>query len=232
MKGVRPAKCWYRKHRIISHPGTCIATYFCLAQWNAGYQAYAWDDRTSSHGSEDVGIRRGLNLREEKIHVLASLYMVLTIWDKREIIRNHWPTWRVIPSCTNSSSVSSQVPVTLSLISPLSGSTAYRGALPPRSSHICANVTQPPRVLLSADTRYNREDADEYRIDTGTLASHGGLGIGSFGDSVSCAAARLRASMLRTTAFRTVVGILAVFGVRKMLCPPRCSSTTRSCARR
>ena len=131
-------------------------------------------------------------------------------------------TWRVIPSCTNISSVSNHVPVALFVIFPLWASTAYKGALPFRSSHICANVTQPPRASPSADTTYNRAVADEYRIKTGMLASHSGLGIDSFGDSVSCAAAILRASMLRSTAFPRLFVMSVRCVVRTRWCPLRC----------
>lgn len=138
-------------------------------------------------------------------------------------------TWRVVPPCTNSSSVSSHVPVALLLMSPLSGSTAYKGALPPRCCHICDNVTQPPRVLVSAEKRYNRADADEYRTDTGMLGSHSGLGMGSFGDAVSIAATSLRASTLRTAAFPIPVVILVLlYCVRKMWCLLLGRSATRS----
>ena len=113
-----------------------------------------------------------------------------------------------MPSSTNSSSVSNQVPVTVALTSPVSGSTAYKGSLPPRSSQICCNVTQPPRLLPSADSRYIRADAEEYRIDTAVLESHSGLGMGSFGDSVSAAVASLRASMLMRATLPTAFDIL------------------------
>ena len=117
-------------------------------------------------------------------------------------------TFSVMPSSTYSASVSNQVPVTVSLSSPVSGSTAYKGALPARCSQICFNVTQPPRVLPSADSRYSRLDVDEYRIDTVVLASHSGLGMGSFGDSVSVATASWRASMLRIVAFPSTFGMV------------------------
>ena len=110
-------------------------------------------------------------------------------------------TCRVIPSRTKSSSVSNQVPVALSLISPVWESTAYKGALPRRFSHICDNVTQPPRVLPSSDFRYSRDELDEYRIDTWMLASHSGLRIGSLGDSVSSEVTSFRATMLSNAAF-------------------------------
>ena len=125
-------------------------------------------------------------------------------------------TFSVIPSSTNSSSVRSQVPVAVSLTSPVSGSTAYNGALPPRCSQICCNVTQPPRVVPSADSRYSRAEVDEYRIDTVVVASHSGLGMGSFGDGVSVATASLSASMLRRAILPRAFDILVIrcFDVR------------------
>lgn len=132
-----------------------------------------------------------------------------------------------MPSLTNSSSVSSYVPVALSLILLLAELIAYKGALPLRSSHIRANFIQPSRALPSADTINNRAKNDEYRIDTGMLPSRSGLGIGSFGTSVSCATASLRAKMLRTAAFpkvfdiwRAVLGEDAAYAIYMWLLAP------------
>ena len=94
-----------------------------------------------------------------------------------------------MPSSTYSSSVSNQVPVALALISPVSESTAYNGSLPARSTQMSFNVTQPPRVLPFTDSRYSRAEVEEYRIATVVFESHSGLGMGSFGDSVSAAVA-------------------------------------------
>lgn len=128
-----------------------------------------------------------------------------------------------MPSCTNSSSVSNQVPVALSLILPLSGSTAYNGALPPRCSRIWARVTQPLLVLFPADIIYSRDEPDEYRIDAGMLASHYGLAIGSFGDSLSLETTSLRARMLKTADFPRTVVILVLYDACKMVaCPQQC----------
>lgn len=98
----------------------------------------------------------------------------------------------------------SHVPVAVSLTSPLSESTAYNGGLPSRCSQICFNVTQPPRELLSADSRYSRSDVEENRIDTVLLESQPGLAMALFGEEVSAAPAILKASKLRTAVFRTV----------------------------
>ena len=103
----------------------------------------------------------------------------------------------------------SHVPVAVSLISPLSESTAYNGAFPARASQISSSVTQPPRVLPSADSRYNRSDVDAYRTDTVMLESQSGLAIGSLGEAVSAAAASLRARKPRTPTLRNV-GDIAV----------------------
>ena len=71
-------------------------------------------------------------------------------------------------------------------------------------------MSQSLRVLPSADTRYSRDEAEEHRIDTGMLASHIGLGIGSLGDSVSSAVTSVRPSMLKTAAFPVAVVILVL----------------------
>lgn len=116
-----------------------------------------------------------------------------------------------MPSSTYSSSVSNHVPVAFALIAPVSESTAYSGSLPPRSTQISFNVTQPPRVPF-ADSRYSLAEVEEYRIATVAFASHSGLGMGSFGDSVSVAAASLRASttLSRVVAFPSIFGMVVV----------------------
>lgn len=92
-----------------------------------------------------------------------------------------------MPSSTYRLSVRSHVPVTVSLTSPLLESTAYSGARPYMFSQICVRVTQPPRVLPSADSRYRRSDDEAYRMDTVMLESHFGFAIGSLGEGVSAA---------------------------------------------
>lgn len=95
----------------------------------------------------------------------------------------------------------------------------------------CANAMQSPRVLRSGGTTYNRAETEEYRIDTRTLTSRSGLGIGSFGESMPRAKASLRADMLITAVFPRPVVILAG-GVRKVLLPLGYSSETGSRDRR
>ena len=94
---------------------------------------------------------------------------------------------------------------------------AYKGAFPPRSCHIWANATQPPRVLPSAYPRYSREEAEEYRIDTGILASHSGLRIGLLSSSAAIVIARI----LRTTSILTTFGIVVLCSLDNMYCPPQ-----------
>lgn len=107
-------------------------------------------------------------------------------------------TCSVMPSSTYNDSSSNHIPVAVVLLSPESGSMAYRGALPVRASQICVSVTQPPRVLPSADSRYSRFVDLAYRMLTSMLASHSGLAMGSFGEGVSSAAASLAAAKLRS----------------------------------
>lgn len=121
--------------------------------------------------------------------------------------KKHHLTCRVMPSSTSNSSVNNRIPIALLLISPVSGSTAYSSALPPRFSHIWANVTRLLRVLPSTDSRYSRDDANEYRIDPGILSSHFGLGIGSLGESMSFATASVRVGMPRQELFPKAIGI-------------------------
>ena len=115
------------------------------------------------------------------------------------------PTCRVMPSSTYRLIVRSHVPVSVALTSPLSGSTAYSGALPSRSSQICFSVTHPPREPLSADSRYSRSDVAENRTETVLLGSQSGFVMALFGDEVSAAT---KASRLRTAAFRNVRAIV------------------------
>lgn len=176
---------------------------------------------TEQHASEENTFCAGPSSTTRKFTRLP-LYTVHALWDKPKTPHGTILTFNVMPSCTNSSSVSSQVPVTLSLISPLSGSTAYTGDLPSRRSHICDKVKQPPRVLPSADSMYSREETAEYRIDTGMLSSHSGLGIGEFGDGVSLAAATSKASRLRPASFPRAVDISVISGIQKRWCPFTC----------
>ena len=92
-------------------------------------------------------------------------------------------------------------------------------------------MSQSLRVLPSADTRYSRDEAEEQRIDTGMLASHFGLGIGSLGDSVSLAVTSVRTSMLKTAAFPMTVVILVLCCVWGMSCPLRFRGETGSRSR-
>ena len=110
-----------------------------------------------------------------------------------------------MPSSTYKVSVRSHVPVAVLLTSPLSESTAYNGDLLPSSFQICLRVTQPPRVVRSADSRYSRADVEEYRMDTGVVESHLGLAIALFGEGVSTASVRLAARRLTIAAVRSVV---------------------------
>lgn len=104
------------------------------------------------------------------------------------------------------SSVSSQVAVAVSLIAPVTGSTAYNGGtLPPCCTQTFDNVVHPPRVMPSADSMYSRADDSEYRVDTVMFGLHSGLGMGAFGDSVSIAAVSVRASTLRIAEFLVIV---------------------------
>lgn len=140
----------------------------------------------------------------------------------------------MIPSSTYRLSVRSQVPVAALLTSPLLGSTAYNGALPPRLSQISLSVTQPPRVMPSADSRYSRAEDEAYRMSTGVVGSHSGLGMAVFGDSVSMAPAGLAAATRRpimSAAVRTIFGVVVTWTCTKQLLSktfqPRCCTTGR-----
>ena len=119
-------------------------------------------------------------------------------------------TWRVIPSSIHRLSVRSHVPVATLLTSPLSGSTAYNGAVLPRLSQIPWRVMQPPRVLPSADSTYSRSDPEEYRSDTVVLESQFGLAIALVGEAVSAASACLAARRPMIAAVRSIVTVVAI----------------------
>ena len=115
-----------------------------------------------------------------------------------------------MPSSTHRLSVRSHVPVAVLLTSPLPDFTGYNGARPSMFSQICVRVTQPPRVLPSADSRYKRSEDGEYRMDTVALESHFGLAMTLFGDAVSAASTRLVAKKLMMAAVRSMVAV-AIF---------------------
>lgn len=118
-----------------------------------------------------------------------------------------------MPSSTHKLSVRSHVPVAVLLTSPLPDFTGYRGARPSMLSQICVRVTQPPRVVPSADSRYSRSEDGEYRMDTVTFESHFGLAIALLGETVSAASTSLAAAIrLMIDAVRSIVVVVMLNG--------------------
>ena len=113
-------------------------------------------------------------------------------------------TFKVMPSSIDRFSVRSHVPVAVLLTSPLAGSTAYSGALPPSHSQISVSVTQPPLVVSSSDSTKKPSDSGVYRKDTAIVESQSGLAMASFGEAVSAASARLAARSIMSAAIRSI----------------------------
>ena len=171
--------CGARQSKI-----SCVPCEALIFEPKAGQQAqcarrYALSRHLFHHKYMYVHTQPGGHINDSFQHV----------WREKKTL-----TSRVMPSSIHRCSVRSHVPVAVLLTSPLSGSTAYNGALPCSHSQISVRVTQPPRVLPSSDSTYTRSDPEEYRSDTGVLESHFGLAMASFGESVSAASARLAAA--------------------------------------
>ena len=162
-----------------------------------------------------------LHAMNDRLHARRRVY---TLYQMQHFNNVHSgiPVALVLVSLTLGSSLSNYVSVALLMMLLLSELMAYKGALPPRSSHVCANGTQTPDMFTSAGTAYRRAETDGYRIDTGMLASHSGSGLDSLGEFVSCAASSLTASRLRTKNYTQTVVFVVLHNVHNVLCFLRC----------
>ena len=115
-----------------------------------------------------------------------------------------------MPSSTIKVSVRSHVPVAVLLTSPLSGSTAYKGALPSRCSQISVRVMQPPRDEPSSVSRYSLANDKEYRGMVVVPESHFGLLMAALGEAVSAASPINVEQRLKTAAVRSVAVVVII----------------------